>query len=107
MSASAVPIWVQEYVTSLKPANEYILLWSALFFVCRFVLFRGKSADFANRIVSLIHALVAIVLSCRAVNWNDPLGNVGGPNSPEQARYMRIPDICEMALCRTDTTLWA
>ena len=72
-------------VKALKPTNEYVLAWSALFFACRFVFFRGRSADFANRVVSIVHALLAIVLSARSVNWKDPLGNVGGPNSPEQA----------------------
>ena len=86
MSAAAgeVPS-IQERVKALAPCNSYVAAWSALFFFCRFVLFRRYSADFANRCVSIVHALVAIALSAAAVNWADPMGNVGGPNTPEQA----------------------
>ena len=86
MASTGVPPWLQRSVQALKPTNEYIAAWTALFFVSRFVLFRRFSADFANRVVSIIHALLAIVLSWGAVNWSDPLGNVGGPNSPEQVK---------------------
>ena len=74
---------LQERVRALKPTNEYVLGWTAMFFASRFI-FRKFSADFANRFVSIVHAIVAFVLSCRAVNWADPFGGVGGPNTPEQ-----------------------
>lgn len=75
-----------KFVDALKPTNEYVVAWSLLFMVSRFVLFRKLSADFSNRVVSIIHALVAIVLSYKALDMKDPFGNIGGANTGAQAR---------------------
>ena len=46
-----------------KPLTKWILYWSALAIVLRFVVFRKRTNDFNNRVVSIIHAIVAIYFS--------------------------------------------
>lgn len=86
MASDGLPPALVKFVEAIKPTNEYIVAWTLLFMVSRFVLFRKTSADFANRVVSIVHALLAIVLSYLALDVKDPFKNIGGPNSPAQAR---------------------
>ena len=75
-------------LTELAPG---IAAWTAAYLVCRHVLCRRRSADFANRVVSTAHALLAIVLSVPALDWSQPLATVGQPNTAAQARRRGSP----------------
>ena len=77
-------------LAAYKPHAEtlapYIGAWTALFFFVRFGLFPKRSADFGNRVVSIVHALAAIALAVPAVDWANPLGGVGQANTEAQVR---------------------
>lgn len=83
-AAGGIPPSLVKLAEAIKPTNEYMMAWSALYMLTRFVVFRKCSADFANRIVSILHALVAIVLSYLAIDQKDPFGNIGGANTAAQ-----------------------
>eukprot|EP00873_Tetraselmis_striata_P036671 jgi/Tetstr1/456935/TSEL_043605.t1 len=54
------------------------LAFAAAFLVARFALFRGRSFDFANRSISIVHSAVSLYLTAMALDWDDPLARVGG-----------------------------
>jgi hypothetical protein len=60
--------------------------WTAVFLVARFALFPKRSADFGNRVVSILHALAAIALAVPALDWAAPMASVGQRNTAAQAR---------------------
>ena len=63
------------------------LAWSVLFLVVRRVVFRRFSATFSNVAVSFVHAVVALVLGSKAVDWRQPLSDYGSNTTPEQVRH--------------------
>lgn len=63
------------------------LTWSVLFLVLRRVVFRRFSATFSNVAVSFVHAVVALVLGSKAVDWRHPLSDYGSNTTPEQVRH--------------------
>ena len=70
-----------------------VVMWTFCFVLARFVLFRGRSADFANRVVSILHALLALLLSVKALDWSRPLATVGQPNTAAQAWHGRLSSV--------------
>ena len=64
--------------------------WTALFFVCRHVLFRSKTADFSNRFVSIVHALVAIYLSYQSIDFSRMFDRVGEKNTNAETFCMAM-----------------
>jgi hypothetical protein len=68
----------------VEPLSPFIAAWTLLYLLARFVLFRQRSADFANRVVSVVHALAAILLAVPALDWSSPLGRVGQANTAAQ-----------------------
>lgn len=51
--------------------------WSAVFVLLSAVLLRRRSLSFNNRLVSLLHALLALVLCPAALNWKHPFSGYG------------------------------
>lgn len=89
-----------------EPLAPFIAAWTSLYLLARFVLFRQRSADFANRVVSVVHALAAILLAVPALDWSAPLGRVGLANTAAQARApprRLAPPAAEPAPRRADT----
>ena len=74
---------VQAKLLELAP---YGAAWTAAFFVARFALFPKRSADFGNRVVSIVHALAAIALAVPALDWAAPMASVGQRNTAAQVR---------------------
>ena len=72
-------------------------VWTALFVGTRFVVFPKRSADFSNRVISIDHALLAILLAAPALDWAHPLASVGAANTAAQARPGSRT--CAMWLC--------
>lgn len=65
--------------------------WTLLFIVLRFAVLRGYSSEFSNRVVSLIHALLAIFTTTWAIdNWGDPWAGIGGPTTAKQMKCLTI-----------------
>lgn len=62
----------------------YFVAWSSLFILLRFLLFRRFSATFSNVAVSWMHAMVALWLGSKAVDWRHPLSNYDTTTTPEQ-----------------------
>lgn len=54
------------------------IAFTGAFLVARFVIFPTRSFDFANRSISIVHSLVALFFTARALDLTDPLARVGG-----------------------------
>lgn len=63
----------------------YSLAWAGVFGLFRLTLW-SRSHDLCNRMVSVVHAVVSIVLCSRALDLSDPFKGLGGPNTPEQVQ---------------------
>ena len=72
--------------------QKWFLMWSASFLFLRNVLFRSKTADFSNRFVSIVHALIAIYLSYESFESIDSsmFDKVGTKNTPAQTYCMAV-----------------
>lgn len=58
--------------------------WSAVFVITHAVLLRRKTLNFSNRLVSCLHALVALVLCPAALDWQHPFSGFGQQSSHSQ-----------------------
>ena len=86
---------VMALLTRVKYAQEmtkWTFGWFLLFLAIRFGVFRRYSADFANRVVSIIHAVVAIYYSyaCFENGFAGMFANIGGANTEPQALCMAV-----------------
>jgi hypothetical protein len=86
---------VMALLTRVKYASEmtgWTVGWFLLFAVIRLGFFRKYSADFSNRVVSIIHAVVAIYYSylCFENGFAGMFNNVGGPNTEPQQLCMAV-----------------
>lgn len=86
MDTEGIPAGVLKFVAAVKPTNPFVVAWTFLYLVVKGVVFNKYSADFANRVVSIIHALLAIFLCYKALDMRDPFGGIGAPNTEAQAR---------------------
>ncbi|KAL8171976.1 hypothetical protein V2J09_023780 [Rumex salicifolius] len=60
--------------------------WTTLFLLTRNIL-RSRSFEFCNRIVSTVHAALAVILASLSVHdWNCPVCPLASQSSPNQAR---------------------
>ena len=89
------PPTVMALLTRVKYASEmtgWTVGWFLLFAVIRLGFFRKYSADFSNRVVSIIHAVVAIYYSylCFENGFAGMFNNVGGPNTEPQQLCMAV-----------------
>jgi hypothetical protein len=60
--------------------------WAALYLGLRYTVLRHRSAAFANRVVSLLHAAVSIPLCVLALRGRRPLSEFGQATRPEEVR---------------------
>ena len=63
--------------------------WAALYLGTRHTVLRHRSAAFANRVVSLLHAAVSIPLCVLALRGRRPLSEFGQATRPEEVRRPR------------------
>ena len=81
-----------DQVELLKFIGSVSLIGLTLFLVLRFVFLRHLSADFSNRVVSIMHNFVALSYSAYLVNWSAPFAEVGRALSPMEVRRMSRPE---------------
>ncbi|KAI8548875.1 hypothetical protein RHMOL_Rhmol07G0308000 [Rhododendron molle] len=68
-----------------------VLSWAATFLLVRKILFPHQSFDFCNRIVSTIHASLAVALSSLSVqDWRCPVCPMASKSSPWQMQTMAV-----------------
>ncbi|XP_047328236.1 TLC domain-containing protein 5-like [Impatiens glandulifera] len=68
-----------------------VITWAALFIVLRKSLGPKRSFDFCNRLVSTIHACLAVVLSCLSIqDWTCPACPFASKPSPTQMRSLVV-----------------
>lgn len=60
------------------------LVWTLLYGLVRKML-PDRSLDFCNRVVSFIHAVVAVALCIWAADWADPMARIAEKTTPEEA----------------------
>ena len=63
----------------------FCVTWAALFLAVRYV-YPNRSADFSNRVVSLVHAAVVIPLAVYTLRGRQPLLEFGQPTRAEEVR---------------------
>jgi hypothetical protein len=84
-----------DMLTRLKyagPLSAWTCSWAAMFVVCRMIFFRKYSADFSNRVVSIVHAVAAIYYSAVTFTrgWSGMFDNIGGANTEPQTLCMAL-----------------
>ena len=75
-----------------KPMTQWTVCWFVLFVACRAVFFRKYTADFSNRVVSIVHAVAAIYYSYVTFSngWGGMFDNIGGGNTEPQTLCMAV-----------------
>lgn len=97
------------FFPELDVVSEVLLLtigWALLFTVLRYFVFSRLSYDFNNRLVSVIHCLVVFPLALQTLDWNDPLGNVGGFSTEKEVCQKlgvqrQLPSAEKLHICPT------
>ena len=88
-----------QFYDSLVPTDAYdevklcaVLAagWLSIYLLSRHVLFRQFSADFSNRIVSLIHAAIGLVWPLFVIDFKNLSSDVGNPTTPAQLDLLRV-----------------
>lgn len=68
-----------------------VISWATTFLLMRKIVFPNQSFDFCNRVVSTIHASLAVVLSSLSVqDWRCPVCPVASKSSPWQMQTMAV-----------------
>ncbi|KAK4429302.1 hypothetical protein Salat_1230500 [Sesamum alatum] len=79
---------MEDYVVNLIVVS--VISWATLFLVIR-KLFPKRSYDFCTRIVSSVHASLAVVLACRSVeDWSCPVCPLASRSSPKQMQALAV-----------------
>lgn len=78
---------MEDYATKLIVFGG--ISWTSLFLLARKV-FRRRSFDFSNRIVSTVHACLAVILASASVqDWRCPVCPLASKSSPRQVSYFQ------------------
>lgn len=79
---------MEEYIKKLIVVG--VFSWATTFLVVR-KMFPKRSFDFCNRIVSTIHAILAVTLATLSVqDWKCPICPVAATSSHRQVLYISI-----------------
>ena len=70
---------------AFQPVLVYTAAWSAAYLVVRHTACRRLSADFANRVISIAHALVALAMAAAAIDARHPFSRIGQASSHAEA----------------------
>ena len=74
----------------LREIGTSTAAWSAVFVLINTVLLRRRSLAFNNRVVSLLHALVALLVCPVALNWHHPLSGFGQKTTDYQVLTTKV-----------------
>mmetsp|Transcript_13064 Transcript_13064/g.32812 ORF Transcript_13064/g.32812 Transcript_13064/m.32812 type:complete len:240 (-) Transcript_13064:318-1037(-) len=88
MAARAKEALGEDQVEALAHVGAMQARWLAAFLVLRGVLFRKRSSDFSNRIVSIVHGVSIVVLTAMLVDWQDPFARVGRESNAQEAKAL-------------------
>nr|XP_009788340.1 PREDICTED: LOW QUALITY PROTEIN: transmembrane protein 136-like [Nicotiana sylvestris] len=70
--------------------NLVVVSWTTLFLLTRKI-FPNRSFDFCNRLVSTVHAILAVILASISVqDWSSPVCPLASRSSPKQIRAMAV-----------------
>ncbi|XP_059633415.1 uncharacterized protein LOC132276147 [Cornus florida] len=79
---------MEDYITNLVVFG--VISWTTAFLATRRI-FPNRSFDFSNRIVSTIHASLAVILSSLSVqHWSCPVCPVASKSSPKQMQALAV-----------------
>ena len=83
--------YLRKAIPALQKVIPWTVGWSCLYAVFRFGALRTRTAGFSNRVVSLLHAIIAIFMCTRCLpTWGALLENVGGMNTMEHLECMTL-----------------
>ena len=69
---------------TVKQVSTFCALWFAAYAVSCLIVCRQRTLVFNNRVVSLLHAVVALVLAATALNWRQPFSGFGTATTEQQ-----------------------
>lgn len=82
-----------------------VISWTTLFLIARRI-FPKRSFDFCNRLVSTVHATLAVVLACLSVqDWSSPVSPLASKSSPRQMQTLAVTTaylIYDLVCCQFD-----
>ena len=72
----SIPRWkYQDEVLTIAACG---VAWTGVYFLIRKKVFPRNTADFSNRMTSLVHAVVMLPLSAAALDYRHPFASFGG-----------------------------
>ncbi|XP_027941671.1 transmembrane protein 136-like isoform X2 [Vigna unguiculata] len=79
---------MEKYVTETVVVG--VVSWTSAFVIVR-RLFPKRSFDFCNRLVSTLHATLAVTLAWLSIeDWRCPICGVGSKSSPQQMQVLAV-----------------
>lgn len=69
-----------------KQVFVYCALWFTLYLFCQRSICRQRSAIYTNRVVSLVHAVLALFLAPTALNWQHPFSGFGQATTEQEVQ---------------------
>lgn len=78
----------EEQVELLTFVGHVAAVSFALYLFLRLIVLRKFSSDFSNRLVSIVHGLVALAYSAYLVKWSQPFAEVGRESSSLEVRSL-------------------
>ncbi len=88
------------FTSSLWLTFIFTLGWTVLYLSVRHTVLAKRTADFANRSVSIVHAVVAFVLCLRVLDLSSLRQDIGSTTTPEQVRIKAAAVCFEMPVTR-------
>ncbi|XP_020238328.1 transmembrane protein 136 isoform X1 [Cajanus cajan] len=80
---------MEDYV--IKTIVVGVVSWTSAFVIARRIIFPKRSFDFCNRVVSTLHATLAVTLAWLSVeDWRCPICPVGSKSSPKQMQVLAV-----------------
>ncbi|KAL3505328.1 hypothetical protein ACH5RR_035169 [Cinchona calisaya] len=97
---------MEDYIINLVVFG--VISWTTLFLLARRI-FQKRSFDFCNRLVSIVHAILAVVLASLSVqDWSSPVSPLASKSSPQQMQTLAVTVgylIYDLVCCQFDNNV--
>lgn len=86
-----IDAWLTESRTiDLQIVSIFALVWLAFYMLVRRIVFPSLSADSANRVVSLVHALLGLVWPLCVIDFSRLRSDVGTESTEQHVQVLRV-----------------
>lgn len=101
-----ISVQMEDYIVNILVLG--VISWTTLFFLIRRIL-QKHSFDFCNRLVSTIHAILAVVLASFSVqDWSNPISPLASKSSHQQMQTLAVSIsylIYDLVCCQFDKSV--